>query len=84
MQFLKEHVTNDVDNYMPLIEIFLTDGTATSGVTNTQEILQAFRDRNAQTISLFALGFGNEVDFSFLTKLAIQVRPYIISNRQSL
>lgn len=48
---------------------FLTDGQATSGVTDTKLIRKAVRTAN-KDISLIALGFGENCDFKFLKLLA--------------
>lgn len=48
---------------------FLTDGQATSGITDTKLIRKAVRTDN-KDISLIALGFGEDCDFKFLKLLA--------------
>ena len=56
---------------MPLI-IMLTDGQPTSGsVTSTSEIIKRITNLIDGRLSLFSVGFGNGVDFSFLEKLSL-------------
>ncbi|CAK8677978.1 unnamed protein product [Clavelina lepadiformis] len=53
--------------------ILLTDGQPTSGpVTNTEQIRSIVKKRIAGKYSLFCLGFGNDVDHTFLEKLALE------------
>ncbi|XP_071809873.1 inter-alpha-trypsin inhibitor heavy chain H3-like isoform X2 [Asterias amurensis] len=62
------------DGAFPLI-IMLTDGQPTSGrITNTDGIVSDIKSRMEGRFSLFCLGFGNNVDFSFLEKLSLQNR----------
>ncbi|XP_054751645.2 inter-alpha-trypsin inhibitor heavy chain H3-like [Lytechinus pictus] len=62
---------NDNDDAMPLI-IMLTDGQPTSGaVTITSEIVKRITNLIEGRLSLFSVGFGNGVDFSFLEKLSL-------------
>ncbi|XP_041836026.1 inter-alpha-trypsin inhibitor heavy chain H3-like isoform X3 [Melanotaenia boesemani] len=46
--------------------ILLTDGMPNRGVTNTRTIQQNVHSAIAGKMSLFCLGFGNDVDYSFL------------------
>ena len=56
---------------MPLI-IMLTDGQPTAGpVTNTDQIISQITETIDGRLSLFSIGFGAGVDFSFLEKLSL-------------
>ncbi|XP_071809876.1 inter-alpha-trypsin inhibitor heavy chain H3-like isoform X2 [Asterias amurensis] len=62
------------DGAFPLI-IMLTDGQPTSGrITHADGIVSDIKSRMEGKFSLFCLGFGNNVDFSFLEKLSLQNR----------
>ncbi|XP_021171896.2 inter-alpha-trypsin inhibitor heavy chain H3 [Fundulus heteroclitus] len=50
--------------------ILLTDGMPNTGVSNHQEIQQNVRSAIAGNMSLFCLGFGNSVRYSFLDVLS--------------
>lgn len=52
--------------------LFLTDGDPTSGVTNTATIRANVRDANALQASIFALGFGFNLNLDFLTALSVE------------
>ena len=55
----------------PKILVVLTDGNPTSGVTNTVDIESQFTNYNKEIdASLYALGFGSDVDFNFLQRIA--------------
>lgn len=56
----------------PSILVLLTDGKPTSGITDPLTIEEKFRGANIAGVSLFTLGFGNEVNFQFLGRLARQ------------
>ena len=63
-----------LDSTKANIIIFLTDGMATAGITNTQGILEAVRTavNGVETeIFLFTFGIGNDVDRKLLTQLAL-------------
>ncbi len=56
------------------IIIFFTDGQATSGLRNTQDILSAVEDQvqsSETNIFLFTFGIGQDVDKTLLTLLAL-------------
>ncbi|XP_041035587.1 inter-alpha-trypsin inhibitor heavy chain H6 [Carcharodon carcharias] len=55
---------------VPLI-IFLTDGEPTSGVTSSSAIIGHAREALRGSLSLFCLGFGDDVDFPLLQRLAL-------------
>ncbi|KAM4740184.1 inter-alpha-trypsin inhibitor heavy chain H3a [Anableps anableps] len=50
--------------------ILLTDGNPNSGETDTKKIQENVRLATAGNMSLFCLGFGNDVDYSFLDVLS--------------
>ncbi|MHA1944757.1 MAG: VWA domain-containing protein [Candidatus Hodarchaeales archaeon] len=56
----------------PLLLILLTDGKPTSGVTDPTAIEDNFLTANTAKASLFTLGFGNDVNFQLLGRLARQ------------
>ena len=56
----------------PSIIVFLTDGQPTVGETNTGNILKNVRKANNGLFSIFALGFGNGVNFGLLKQLSLQ------------
>ncbi|CAJ1051409.1 inter-alpha-trypsin inhibitor heavy chain H3-like isoform X1 [Xyrichtys novacula] len=52
--------------------ILLTDGMPNSGESNLQKIQQNVRSAIGGQMSLFSLGFGNDVDYSFLDVMSRQ------------
>ncbi|XP_034307064.2 inter-alpha-trypsin inhibitor heavy chain H4 isoform X1 [Magallana gigas] len=54
----------------PALMIFLTDGKATAGVTDTDRILQNIINANTYNIPIFALAFGREADYTISKKIA--------------
>lgn len=52
--------------------VFLTDGHPTAGVTVPQQIRQNVKKSNEGLSSIFALGFGFDVDMPFLEALAYE------------
>ena len=58
--------------------IFLTDGDPTEGVTDPNIILNNVRSANTHNTALYSLGFGNDVDFSFLQKMSLQVNKKVM------
>ncbi|MFX1513806.1 MAG: VWA domain-containing protein, partial [Promethearchaeota archaeon] len=56
----------------PAILVLLTDGQPTAGITDKATIEFEFQVANIAEVSLFTLGFGNDVDFPFLQRLARQ------------
>ena len=65
--------TGDTDTRAYII-IFLTDGDPTSGITSSDRILGNVQESNLGTVSIFCLGLGEDADFNFLRKLALQNR----------
>ncbi|HZV70392.1 MAG TPA: VWA domain-containing protein [Saprospiraceae bacterium] len=69
------HQFLSVDTAKANIIIFLTDGVATAGITNTPGILDAVStavDIAETEIFLFTFGIGDDVDKKLLTLLALQ------------
>ncbi len=61
----------DDDSSRMKIIVFLTDGNPTAGTpTAPNAICSQIYDQNTAKISIFSLGIGNDVDFSFLEKLS--------------
>nr|XP_033781626.1 inter-alpha-trypsin inhibitor heavy chain H4-like isoform X2 [Geotrypetes seraphini] len=52
--------------------ILLTDGQPTSGVTKLMTIQQNIQRANEERYSLYCLGFGFDVDYKFLEKMALE------------
>ncbi len=52
--------------------IMLTDGQPTMGVTNLDQIRSNIRQKIQGDISLFTLGFGDDVDGRFLEQMALE------------
>uniref|UniRef100_A0A3Q1GXL8 Inter-alpha-trypsin inhibitor heavy chain H3 n=1 Tax=Acanthochromis polyacanthus TaxID=80966 RepID=A0A3Q1GXL8_9TELE len=52
--------------------ILLTDGMPNHGVSNTQDIQKNVKTAIGGRMSLFCLGFGNDVDYSFLDVMSKQ------------
>jgi uncharacterized protein YegL len=65
---------NSVDPVTPMI-MFLTDGVPTSGELNADNIVASAVKWNSETkndINLFALGFGDDINFDLLKKLGLK------------
>ena len=60
------------DSSRPAIVIFLTDGLATEGVTDTDQILKAVQTSAPENVRLFAFGVGDDVDTLLLDTLVEQ------------
>jgi len=58
------------DNGRPQTVIFLTDGLATEGVTDTQKIIASVNDAARPDVRLFAFGIGDEVNAVLLDTIA--------------
>lgn len=59
------------DNERALNIIFLTDGLATEGITDTQEILKNLRTKAPDNTRIFTFGVGDDVD-TFLLDTLVQ------------
>jgi Ca-activated chloride channel family protein len=60
---------NQADAERPTTLIFLTDGLATEGITDTPSLLQAVEDATPANVRLFAFGVGDDVDTVLLDTL---------------
>ncbi|XP_016065719.1 PREDICTED: inter-alpha-trypsin inhibitor heavy chain H1 [Miniopterus natalensis] len=60
-----------ISNHAPIL-IMLTDGEPTEGVTDRSQILKNVRNAIGGRFPLYNLGFGNNVDFSFLEVLSME------------
>ncbi|RMG98058.1 MAG: VWA domain-containing protein [Chloroflexi bacterium] len=58
------------DPARPTTIIFLTDGLATEGITDTQLLLDAVKQAMPENVRLFAFGVGDDVDTVLLDSLA--------------
>lgn len=54
------------------VVFFLTDGEATSGVTDNNRILENVRNSNSKAFPVYSLAFGNGADYEFVKKVAVQ------------
>jgi Ca-activated chloride channel family protein len=54
--------------------IFLTDGEATNGITQTEKILSNFKEANPLNIRTFTIGVGRSVNKQLLGQLALDNR----------
>lgn len=54
--------------------IFLTDGEASSGITDSNTIIRDFNSKNTNQVRTFTLGVGRSVNTSLLNKLAVENR----------
>ena len=52
--------------------IMLTDGIPSAGVTNPSDIRRLVKEEIDGEMSLFTLGFGNDVDSTLLEQLALE------------
>ncbi|KAG9467757.1 hypothetical protein GDO78_014374, partial [Eleutherodactylus coqui] len=52
--------------------IFLSDGEPTIGETNIQVIMKNVKEAVDGVATLYSLGFGNDVDYSFLEKMSLE------------
>lgn len=71
LQFLNDDNLVNSTVRSPVI-VFLTDGEATSGVTNKNAILKSVRKWNENNIPIFSLGFGEYADFDLIKKISLQ------------
>ncbi|XP_075039873.1 inter-alpha-trypsin inhibitor heavy chain H3-like [Mixophyes fleayi] len=54
------------------IIIFLSDGDPTEGVTNTNTIMRNVKETIDSLVTLYSLGFGSDLDYSFLEKMSLE------------
>merc|ERR1712226_797550 len=52
--------------------VFLTDGDATAGEQDTNQIMKNVHKRNTQKIPILTLGFGYDSDFTLLQRISAQ------------
>ncbi|XP_075039876.1 inter-alpha-trypsin inhibitor heavy chain H3-like isoform X2 [Mixophyes fleayi] len=52
--------------------IFLSDGDPTSGITDHNQIIRNVKESLGGLATLYCLGFGNDVDYNLLEKLALE------------
>ena len=74
LDFLSRQEALDPISTRTSMIIFLTDGEPTAGITSTSRIMANVRAANQGRFTLFTLGFGHDVDFSFLQKISLQNR----------
>ena len=65
---LLEAVTQG-DGDRPMTILFLTDGLATEGITQTPQLLNAIEQNASSNVRLFAFGVGDNVDTTLLDSL---------------
>ncbi|CAC5406697.1 unnamed protein product [Mytilus coruscus] len=65
-------LTKHLDTNKSSIVMFLTDGRPTSGEVQQSNILKNVKTENEARLSIFSLGFGNNVDFNFLKQMSAQ------------
>ena len=54
------------------VVVFLTDGEATKGITNKEQILTNVKQANVEDMPIFSLAFGQEADYDLVKKLSVQ------------
>ena len=69
--FLNDRLKEENVARSPVV-VFLTDGEATSGVTDTNQILMNLRKANYLEIPVFSLAFGENADYDIVKKISIQ------------
>ncbi|XP_036286778.1 inter-alpha-trypsin inhibitor heavy chain H1 isoform X2 [Pipistrellus kuhlii] len=62
---------SELSNHAPIL-IMLTDGEPTEGVTDRTQILKNVRSAIGGKFPLYNLGFGQDVDFSFLEVMSME------------
>ncbi|KAK1332301.1 hypothetical protein QTO34_006974 [Cnephaeus nilssonii] len=62
---------SELSNHAPIL-IMLTDGEPTEGVTDRTQILKNIRNAIGGKFPLYNLGFGQDVDFSFLEVMSME------------
>jgi len=67
---------------VPII-VFLTDGLPTAGVTNNAQIRENVLYANDKSVSIYSLGFGDDVDFDFLSALSLENRGFAVKIPES-
>ena len=64
-------LNDDGTGSIPIV-VLLTDGNPTAGVTPTNSIRNNIKDANTMRSSVFCLGFGADVDFTFLQATSME------------
>ncbi len=54
--------------------VFLTDGEASNGVTNSNSIIENYNSANTQKIRTFSIGVGNSINKQLLGRLSLENR----------
>ncbi|MGA1848626.1 MAG: VWA domain-containing protein [Thermoplasmatota archaeon] len=67
---------------VPII-VFLTDGIPTAGETIPANIRQNILSANQDEVSIYSLGFGEDVDFDFLSALSLENSGYAVKIPES-
>jgi predicted transcriptional regulator/uncharacterized protein YegL len=67
---------------VPII-VFLTDGNPTAGETIPTNIRQNILGANQDEVSIFSLGFGEDVDFDFLSALSLENSGFAVKIPES-
>ncbi len=60
---------DQVDSDRPATIIFMTDGLATEGIVDTDELIDAVDKETPRNVRLFAFGVGNDVDTFLLDEI---------------
>uniref|UniRef100_K1PXQ1 Inter-alpha-trypsin inhibitor heavy chain H3 n=1 Tax=Magallana gigas TaxID=29159 RepID=K1PXQ1_MAGGI len=69
VDFLK--TSGDINERSQVV-FFLTDGEATSGITDNSRILENIRNANSKAFPVYSLAFGKGADYEFVKKVAVQ------------
>ena len=71
LQFIARQGENETEVRSTVV-VFLTDGEATKGVTDTYDILKSVKKSNEGRVPIFSLAFGKNADYGIVKKMAIQ------------
>ncbi|XP_036617168.1 inter-alpha-trypsin inhibitor heavy chain H5 isoform X1 [Trichosurus vulpecula] len=73
IELLNGHIAdNDIDSRSVSLIVFLTDGKATVGETQSSKILSNTKEAAQGRVCIFTIGIGNDVDFKLLEKLSLE------------
>ncbi|XP_051856121.1 inter-alpha-trypsin inhibitor heavy chain H5 isoform X1 [Antechinus flavipes] len=73
IELLNDHIAdNDIDSRSVSLIVFLTDGKATVGETQSSKILINTKEAARGRVCIFTIGIGNDVDFKLLEKLSLE------------
>ncbi|MFW3145620.1 MAG: VIT domain-containing protein [Thermoplasmatota archaeon] len=67
---------------LPII-VFLSDGLPTVGVVDLPSIRENVRDANTVGASIYSLGFGEDLDFNFLSALSLENNGHAVKIPES-